>query len=603
MPATVTSPNMGIVVPVALQQLGPAWATNIQTAFFTTLDGHNHTPGNGMQIPTAGLNINADLGFQLNNVTQLRSARFSSNGAPLNGGSDTGCAYNVLGDLYWNNGAGSAIQVTKSGLVNSTFTSYNTKTAVSGNYTILSTDTFQLYLVDTSGGPVTINLPAANAVGLGRLYVFRDIANNAQNNNITIVRSGTDHINAAAANFVVNSSGAECVMNGDGTSNWYANLTALTLTSTLLAPVVGTVRTITASYTVDNSGPDYTIYLNASVAINVTLPAPTTGRTIILEDVTGNLETNNVSLVRHGTENVNGIAGTRLLRTNWGRWTITSPDGVNWTCVGCGKLTKQVFTGNGTFTTFEAIEAIVVAWGGGGGAGTGASGVATTVTGGGGGGGSLGQVAPVSLPANTGTSVTVGAGGPGGAAGTGNNGSNGGDTIFGALLTAPGASGGFGGNALGTSVDQYLVGGGMPYRAGDGVHSIWNVLATNPQAGSTGFSTTGALIVEASGGFAATHDQGAQGGVNPWGAPGGAGGGVGSSGGGAGGGGGPGSVIGVTSSGGAGTSGAGAGGSAAGASPAANSGAGGGGSGACTSGTPGAGGNGGSGCLIVFWVD
>src|SRR5271170_7092547 len=54
---------MGIVMPTVGVDPGPGYATTVDTALFVTVDQHNHTAGKGVQVPTAGININADLAF------------------------------------------------------------------------------------------------------------------------------------------------------------------------------------------------------------------------------------------------------------------------------------------------------------------------------------------------------------------------------------------------------------------------------------------------------------------------------------------------------------------------------------------------------------
>jgi len=66
----------------------------------------------------------------------------------------------------------------------------------------------------------------------------------------------------------------------------------------------------------------------------VTAPSPSTaGNFFIIKDSGGAAETNNISLLRNGSEKFDGIAATRLLSTNWGYWMWMS-DGTNWYQVG-----------------------------------------------------------------------------------------------------------------------------------------------------------------------------------------------------------------------------------------------------------------------------
>lgn len=220
MPNTVTSPNMTIVVPVASVELGPAWATELQTALYSTVDAHDHSSTKGVQVTPAGLNINADLAFGSNNATTLRTCRFVSQGATLALGTDIGCLYNVNGDAYWNNGSGTAIQLTKNGKPNAPVTGWATK-AVSGTYTILSSDTFALYEVSVQSAPATINLPASSALANGNFYLLLDTARNSETNPITVVPNGTDTINGVNASLAWSQNGATLWLTTDGAGHWW----------------------------------------------------------------------------------------------------------------------------------------------------------------------------------------------------------------------------------------------------------------------------------------------------------------------------------------------------------------------------------------------
>ena len=90
---------------------GLAWESNLN-ASLTVIDGHNHLPGSGIQIPSGGININADLSWNGFNLTQLRSLRMNSQATTLTTALDLGCIYQVLGNLYYNNSGGTPVQIT-----------------------------------------------------------------------------------------------------------------------------------------------------------------------------------------------------------------------------------------------------------------------------------------------------------------------------------------------------------------------------------------------------------------------------------------------------------------------------------------------------------
>lgn len=112
------TPNMSITTPTVSVTAGPTYATQINTAV-DTIDAHDHTTGKGVRVPSAGLNINADLSFGGNDATTLRSVAFSSQGSPLGVG-DVNAVYVSGGNLYFNNGSGASVQITSGSTLNPT---------------------------------------------------------------------------------------------------------------------------------------------------------------------------------------------------------------------------------------------------------------------------------------------------------------------------------------------------------------------------------------------------------------------------------------------------------------------------------------------------
>jgi len=111
------TPNMLLPNPVPSVDPGPDYANNIQTSL-NILDQHNHTPNSGVPVPTAGLNINADLPFNGNNATLLRTVRFNNLAAAPSLSTDLGCIAVSGGNLYYVNTAGTAVQITNGSSVN-----------------------------------------------------------------------------------------------------------------------------------------------------------------------------------------------------------------------------------------------------------------------------------------------------------------------------------------------------------------------------------------------------------------------------------------------------------------------------------------------------
>lgn len=113
------SPNMGMPIPGVAVTDGPQWAADLDNCL-TIVDGHTHTPGSGVQLTPASLNINSDLPFNGNNAITLRSVRFSPQVLPLSLPADIGSLYESGVDLFYNDGNGNQIQLTRAGAVTGT---------------------------------------------------------------------------------------------------------------------------------------------------------------------------------------------------------------------------------------------------------------------------------------------------------------------------------------------------------------------------------------------------------------------------------------------------------------------------------------------------
>lgn len=216
-----TLPNMNLVIPTPSVTLGPDWADQLNTAL-GLVDAHDHSTGKGAKVTPTGLNINADLPIGSNNLTGARSVRLSSNGAVLALPTDVGCIFNVNGDLFWSNNAGTAVQLTSGSAILAASDGISRRlerTAINSNTTINPSSTYSYLDVDTGTG-VTITLPAANGVAAGRFYEIKDSTGQAATNNIVINRAGSDTIDGATSvTLNVNYQSVRFV--SDGTSNWH----------------------------------------------------------------------------------------------------------------------------------------------------------------------------------------------------------------------------------------------------------------------------------------------------------------------------------------------------------------------------------------------
>lgn len=130
----MTTPYIGMTLPVVGSTLGPTWASELNTAL-ESLDSHNHAPGSGALIPTSALNINAALSFADNAATSVGYVGLSNLDAVITTGSTDLFAYG--GDLYYRDGNGINIAITAAGAIS---------TAGSGSISGLTGTAFGQYL-------------------------------------------------------------------------------------------------------------------------------------------------------------------------------------------------------------------------------------------------------------------------------------------------------------------------------------------------------------------------------------------------------------------------------------------------------------------------
>lgn len=140
------SPFMNLPEPVVGSTDGPQWATNVNTSL-TLIDRHNHTPGMGVPITTAGLNINSDLTFNNNSATSVKAVVFN----PQSSFASNGSVYVIGTDLYYNNSStGFPVQITNG----------NSIAGATGSITGLTAPASAAYVAPTFVWQSNANTPA-----------------------------------------------------------------------------------------------------------------------------------------------------------------------------------------------------------------------------------------------------------------------------------------------------------------------------------------------------------------------------------------------------------------------------------------------------------
>ncbi len=102
-------------------------------------------------------------------------------------------------------------------------------------------------------------------------------------------------------------------------------------TSAPVWAVAGTpgTQTITGNYTIVAGDANSILFVSTAAARQLTLPTPTAGFKITIKDKTGQAQTNNITVVRAASEQIEGVAASKIFQTNWGCWTLVS-DGTDW---------------------------------------------------------------------------------------------------------------------------------------------------------------------------------------------------------------------------------------------------------------------------------
>lgn len=112
----VTTPNMNLILPDVEVTPGPEWATELNTAM-STVDAHDHSPGKGIAVTPAGLNINTDLDINNNNLIDVRTVAFDNPPTFIPTGSDIACLTAYGNELFYIDGLGNVIQITAGGAI------------------------------------------------------------------------------------------------------------------------------------------------------------------------------------------------------------------------------------------------------------------------------------------------------------------------------------------------------------------------------------------------------------------------------------------------------------------------------------------------------
>lgn len=104
----MTTPNMQLALPTPGSTLGPQWAEELNIAL-ELVDLHDHTSNKGVKVPTAGLNINADLSFAGYAALSLKHVGIATGAVDP---TIAGAVYVKGGNLYFTSPTLTPVQIT-----------------------------------------------------------------------------------------------------------------------------------------------------------------------------------------------------------------------------------------------------------------------------------------------------------------------------------------------------------------------------------------------------------------------------------------------------------------------------------------------------------
>jgi hypothetical protein len=110
----ISSPLMNMPVPIVNVAPGPNYAYDVNNCL-GLIDSHDHSFGKGTPVTPLGLNINSDLTIESNNLTNVRSVRFSIQSSAFTAPADINCLYDINGDAYFMDGLGRNVRITQDG--------------------------------------------------------------------------------------------------------------------------------------------------------------------------------------------------------------------------------------------------------------------------------------------------------------------------------------------------------------------------------------------------------------------------------------------------------------------------------------------------------
>ena len=206
----LTLPNVG-------STLGPAWATTLNDAFID-LDDHDHS-AQGKNIPSSGLNINANLDFNNYGATEVKNIQFQGSAQTFS--TEVGLYVDGSNDLVFFDGGSQQILASGTGTTAGGSTKYVRVADANATVTIANNTGatfFSSTYAGSTGTTQTIKLPDTAQIPAGRFFIIKDTQGNANTRNRIIDGYSTQNIDGDLTKTITVNFGYLTVVS-DGT-NW-----------------------------------------------------------------------------------------------------------------------------------------------------------------------------------------------------------------------------------------------------------------------------------------------------------------------------------------------------------------------------------------------
>ncbi len=341
--ATVnTSPNTYTNATITVNGKGLVTSASSGTASVTTLGAFGSSPNaNAGTISGSTLTLQpASSSFPggISTTTQSWSGNKTNIGtlAITPSGSTTALTIDSTSFIFdsTNNAFGIGIQPSTTSSIDIINSSGSSKPIQITSYGTGSSNVFRgRFARGTSGSPAAAQSGDLLSVYSGRGYGTSQFAS-ASTGIINIVagETFTNSSNMTYLQFMTTPTGSVTAvehMRVSGTGVTLGAQSSSTDLHTINGGWLRTNKTITSSYTVDTTTTDDIIYSNQSAALTITLPSPTSGRTVMVKDISGLAQTYGITMAPHSSEKIEGLSSNKILYTNYGSWTFSS-DGTNW---------------------------------------------------------------------------------------------------------------------------------------------------------------------------------------------------------------------------------------------------------------------------------